>query len=463
MSTPSNIYWADRQAQLAAGMAKDEKRLYAKFSAYYEREAARLDKAIAAFYAQYGEGNILEYRQLLQSLSDADRRLLMERMDEFAKKYPEYAHLLSVREDIYKLSRLEGLRQSIAMQQLEMGAYEQQQAQAFFTKQSQRFANGAAEMMGYGTSFYSIDSDMVKLAVGNPWCSGKSFSERIWDNRTKLTQTLQSEVVNGIIRGDDYHKTSRILQEKFKTVSKNNIERLVFTEDTYLQNESAMNVFASDPDFEEYTFMARKNASPCDLCKALSGKTFRIEERRPGENFPPMHPWCGCTFTIPQLDIRKVLENGRKRAAEKAQRTLTSGADGGIMRLNRELERRDKNIGAFADLEIPMQKKHVLNLCEKYNINTKGITFKIQRSESLLALPFYGSTDYNDIGRIDLFPNAFTDEEQLIRTVIHEKCHVEQLKKYGKKYTQKHLQEMEKQAYRFENIYYIILRRRSQN
>lgn len=89
------------------------------------------------------------------------------------------------------------------------------------------------------------------------------------------------------------------------------------------------------------------------------------------------------------------------------------------------------------------------------------ITFKIQRSESLLALPFYGSTDYNNIGRIDLFPNAFTDEEQFIRTVIHEKCHVEQLKKHGKKYTQKHLQEMEKQAYRFENIYYIILKRRN--
>lgn len=62
-------------------------------------------------------------------------------------------------------------------------------------------------------------------------------------------------------------------------------------------------------------------------------------------------------------------------AAKKSQKALTSGADGGIMKLNRELERRDKNTGAFAALKIPMQKKHVLNLCEKYNINTKGITF----------------------------------------------------------------------------------------
>ena len=43
-----------------------------------------------------------------------------------------------------------------------------------------------------------------------------------------------------------------------------------------------------------------------------------------------------------------------------------------------------------------------------------------------------GLTDYNDIGRIDLFPNAFSDEEQLIRTVIHEECHVKQLKNTAK-------------------------------
>ena len=44
-------------------------------------------------------------------------------------------------------------------------------------------------------------------------------------------------------------------------------------------------------------------------------------------------------------------------------------------------------------------------------------------------MPLYGSTDYNSIGRIDLFPNAFTSEEELIKTILHEKCHVLQLKK----------------------------------
>ncbi len=105
-----------------------------------------------------------------------------------------------------------------------------------------------------------------------------------------------------------------------------------------------------------------------------------------------------------------------------------------------------------------MQKRQVLNLCKKYNIDTQGITFKIQRSESLLSLPICGTTDYDDIGRIDLFPNAFVNEEQLIKTVLHEKCHYKQLLKYGKNNVQNNLDYMEKVAYRFENVYYYVLK-----
>ena len=50
------------------------------------------------------------------------------------------------------------------------------------------------------------------------------------------------------------------------------------------------------------------------------------------------------------------------------------------------------------------------------------------------------------------------NEEQLIKTVLHEKCHLKQLKKYGKKYAQDNLDKMEKQAYRFESVYYNIIK-----
>ena len=121
--------------------------------------------------------------------------------------------------------------------------------------------------------------------------------------------------------------------------------------------------------------------------------------------------------------------------------------------LARSVNRKEANNGAFSGLSVPMQKKEVLRICKRYGIDTHGLTFKIQRSEKLLALNIYGCADYDNIGRIDLMPNAFIDEEQLVKTILHEKCHVEQLRKYGKQYTQDNLGLMEKEAYNAELLY----------
>lgn len=311
----SLAYWHDRKVQYDETLGKDEKRLYSKLAAYYEREAARLDKEIAAYYAKYSINGVLSYRNLLETLPDEDKLLLIEQLDEFVKKYPAYADLVPVRESIYKLNRLEGLRQSIAMQQLHMGAYEQQQALAFFQHQALRYANGAASFLGLGSSFCRLDSDVIRAAVGNKWCDGKDFSERIWDNRKKLGDTLHTQFVNGVIRGDDYHQLARQIRAKFVKVSQKNAERLTFTEDTYLSNEAAMQVFEREAAVTEYEFVCTGDAETCDICRGLSGERFPISQRMPGTNFPPMHPWCRCFFdpVIPE------------------KKTLTSGVDSGII------------------------------------------------------------------------------------------------------------------------------------
>ena len=139
------------------------------------------------------------------------------------------------------------------------------------------------------------------------------------------------------------------------------------------------------------------------------------------------------------------------------QKRLDNSGKSGIM----ELYRRDKNIGAFSELKIPMQKRAIKRVCKKYGVDISEINIKIQRSEEFLGkeIIYFGSTDYDNVGRIDLFPNAFADEEQLIRTIIHEKCHVMQIKRYGKEYAQANLNEMELQAYRFEDIFMKLSKR----
>ena len=186
-------YWERRQRELNQALEKDEAKLKKRLSSFYDTECRKLEKEIAAYYSQYGENNVIAYRRLMESLPEEDKRLLLERMDDFAEKYPEYAHLLPVRESIYKLNRLEGLQQSILLQQLEIGAVNEEEIRKHLEKQAARNANAAAETMGFGKNFYAENSQLVRQVVNTAWCNGKNFSQRIWDNVEKLAGYLRSE------------------------------------------------------------------------------------------------------------------------------------------------------------------------------------------------------------------------------------------------------------------------------
>lgn len=165
------------------------------------------------------------------------------------------------------------------------------------------------------------------------------------------------------------------------------------------------------------------------------------------------------------VDYRKsmagfVPADKKKRIAEIQGKGLDISGGSGIIETGELLARREHNIGAFSSLEMPMQKKTVTDICKKYGVDTSGLLFKIQRDEGLVGKPYFGLTDYDNIGRIDLLPEAFSNEEQLVRTILHERLHVLQLRKYGKEYCIANLDRMERQAYWFEDAMYPYLRKK---
>lgn len=304
-------YWQKRQQQLNKAMEKDEEKLKKRLSSYFDTEYRKLEKQIAAYYKQYGTDNVIQYRRLMESLPDADKRLLIEQMDEFAKKYPEYAHLLPVRESIYKLNRLEGLQYSVRMQQLEIGAVENEQITEHLNRQAMRGANAAAETMGFGKNFYSNNPDITKLFVNVAWTSGENFSERIWQNTEKLANYLNTDIAQGIARGDSYDRLVRQLRQRFGNVSRNDAYRLIYTEGTYVMAEATMQPFTED--FEKYRLSTVGDGKVCSICRGVSEETFDIADRQPGVNFPPLHPWCRCTFTVEVDDWDAWMEDYERR------------------------------------------------------------------------------------------------------------------------------------------------------
>lgn len=293
MATANQKYWRDRQRQLYKGLDRDAAKIEKSLDRYYKKEQARIEKEIAAYYAKYGTDDVLEYRLLLDQLSDEDRQLLFEAWDDFVRQYPEYEYLLPVRESIYQLNRLEGLRYSIQMEQLKAGAVENAAIKNHLTKWA-----GASyeEALGFGSVFNTVNPDLIATIVDSDWCNGANFSDRIWHNKMQMTNYMMSDFTNAVIRGDGYDEMIRDLQKRFKT-TRAEAKRLVWTEGTFTVSEAAMRGFEA-VGFEEYVFFTEEDDKVCPLCGALDRTRYQVKDRTPGLNFPPIHANCRCEFEI---------------------------------------------------------------------------------------------------------------------------------------------------------------------
>ncbi len=121
------------------------------------------------------------------------------------------------------------------------------------------------------------------------------------------------------------------------------------------------------------------------------------------------------------------------------------------------LYRKSDNSGAFASLPERMSKKHIRELAREQGLSLKGLTLLIDYDEDKLkpSFPFAGRADTATVGRIDFFPRAFSSREELTRTLIHEKIHVEQFRRYGVEYVQNHRAYFERLAEEVEHAFIV--------
>lgn len=313
-------YWQRRQKEQLKALEKSEKALMQRLTEYYKDEYAKLDKEIASFYSKYGVKKIIEYRMLLEDLSSQDRSLLIKNVEEFKEKYPNLKHIVPVRENIYKLNRLEGLQLSIIMQQAEIGAVNEQAVRRHLESLALKNANSVAELLGFGKNFYFENSDIIKNFVGVKWCDGKDFSQRIWENTDKLARYLTTDLAQGFARGESYEKLTTQIGKRFIDVAKRDIYRLVYTEGTYIMAESSAKPFEND--FDSYRLSTVGDGKVCPICTSVAENVFRFADRQAGVNFPPLHPMCRCTFEIVVDDWNKWLDDYEKKHSDSGKELM---------------------------------------------------------------------------------------------------------------------------------------------
>lgn len=236
----------------------------------------------------------------------------------------------------------------------QIAAATQKEIREHLERQALRGGNAAAQAMGFGENFYSMNPDIVKQFVGKAWSNGENFSQKIWKNTEKLAGYLNTDIAQGFARGDSYEKLVRNLRQRFGKVSRKDAYRLIYTEGTYVMAEATMQPFTED--FEEYRLSTAADGKVCDICRELAKKKFRIRDRQPGVNFPPLHPWCRCTFTIEVEDWDKWMEDYEQRHGNeqsgKVAKGLNDGGENAILGEANDKEKTDVHIVGKIDKNI---------------------------------------------------------------------------------------------------------------
>jgi hypothetical protein len=93
------------------------------------------------------------------------------------------------------------------------------------------------------------------------------------------------------------------------------------------------------------------------------------------------------------------------------------------------LFRRTANVGDFAELDVPVQRRAVAALADRAGIGLNGVKWTINRDSEVLGTGLMGHTSPR--GAITLFPDAFQSERTLVETLAEERIHVYQVRTFG--------------------------------
>jgi hypothetical protein len=116
--------------------------------------------------------------------------------------------------------------------------------------------------------------------------------------------------------------------------------------------------------------------------------------------------------------------------------------------------RRVSNAGTpFEGLKEPMQKRHVNRIIAEMGIDYSGVKISIVKDTELLNRKIFGRTNSKGT-QVQLYPDAFRDREQLVRTLGHERKHVDQARAGGKITDSVELLRREKEAQDIETYWW---------
>ena len=219
----------------------------------------------------------------------------------------------------------------------------------------------------------TMDEKVAKQVINHIWCAdGKSWSDRIWTNTSRLQEMLNEKLIDCVVGGKKTTDLKKSLREEFNT-NYYCADRIARTEISHLQNQAQKRY--EDYGIQYVEVWADEDERRCKVCGKLHQKKFPINATLP----VPAHPNCRCTIvpvvedevTLPITDKTKDTDKNNDKALAAVNKTtltqevkndtLTEPAVQRAQQKVKELQQKEGNLTVY-DKDSQSHKKHVKDM-----------------------------------------------------------------------------------------------------
>lgn len=303
-------YWQERFIKEEERRNKDARAYLFSIEKQYDKALRNIEKDINNWYSRLAKNNDISLREAKMLLSKNELEEFKWTVQEYIEKGQENAiskewmkQLENASAKVH-ISKLEALK--VQIQNEIEGLYGERlkgmedYLERVYGDTYYRSAFIIQKGIGIGWSLSVLDTNKVNQIIHKPWAiDGKNFSERIWEDKAKLINTLHTGLTQNIIRGSAPDELIRQISKEFG-VKKSVAGRLVMTESAAYSSKAQEQCF-KDLDVEKYENVATLDTSTSPICREMDGTVFPMKDYLVGVTAPPFHPNCR-TVTAPYFE-----------------------------------------------------------------------------------------------------------------------------------------------------------------
>lgn len=222
--------------------------------------------------------------KLLAKEYQRSQRAIKKQIEEIYFKLLESGNVTTT--ELYKYGRMKALSQNFNKELQRLGKSEYDLMKTELELAYQEAFGKLPEKFGL-VDFAMPNKKAIERIVLTPWLN-RTFSDSIWQNKTKMIRILERELLNCVSLG--YSKDKAIQSIMAKTgACFSDAERLVRTELMHVLND-ANDTVATESGYTHKQWLTAKDERVCPTCRALEDDVFPVEAQ------VYSHPRCRCTF-----------------------------------------------------------------------------------------------------------------------------------------------------------------------